>query len=67
MASCKDTPKKVDSTTTVAKTTIDSTKITENEAEKEQEKDAFELTEENAIDYFFNYEKKIWQFYRRII
>ncbi|MFV1451027.1 peptidylprolyl isomerase [Maribacter sp. HS] len=59
MASCKDTPKKVDSTTTVAKTTIDSTKITENEAEKEQEKDAFELTEENAIDYFFNYEKTL--------
>lgn len=58
-ASCKDTPKKADSTTSNATPTIDSTKITEKEVIKDAQEEAFELTEDNAIDFFFNYEKTL--------
>ncbi|MEP2237866.1 MAG: peptidylprolyl isomerase [Maribacter sp.] len=57
--SCKDTPKKVDDTTSKSTTTIDSTKITEKEVTKDEQEEAFELNEDNAIDFFFNYEKTL--------
>ncbi|WP_300023403.1 peptidylprolyl isomerase [uncultured Maribacter sp.] len=58
-ASCKDTPKKADSTTSNATPTIDSTKITEKGGIKDAQEEAFELTEDNAIDFFYNYEKTL--------
>ena len=58
-ASCKDTPKKVDNTTSKSPTALDSTKITEKEVIIEEQEEAFELTEDNAIDFFFNYEKTL--------
>lgn len=59
LASCKDTSKKVDTTTSKQQTKIDSTKITEKEIVKDEQDEAFELTEDNAIDFFFNYEKTL--------
>ncbi|WP_396633814.1 peptidylprolyl isomerase [Maribacter sp. R86514] len=57
--SCKDTPKKIDNTTSKSSTALDSTKITEKEVIIEKQEEAFELTEDNAIDFFFNYEKTL--------
>tara|TARA_R110002051_G_scaffold5108_2_gene27354 strand:+ start:22064 stop:22780 length:717 start_codon:yes stop_codon:yes gene_type:complete len=57
-ASCKDTPKKSESITTVETPVEDSTNLIENTPEIVKE-DTFELTEENAIDFFFNYEKTL--------
>ena len=59
LTGCKDTSKKVDTTISTAKTTIDSTKITEKEIINDEQEKAFELTEDNAIDFFFNYEKTL--------
>ena len=59
LAGCKDTSKKVDTTTSTAQTIIDSTKITEKEIINDEQEEAFELTEDNAIDFFFNYEKTL--------
>lgn len=59
---CKDTSKKSESTTSAPTATIDST---QNEAntnllqEEEEEEEEFQLTEDNAIDFFFNYEKTL--------
>lgn len=55
---CKDTAKKPESTTIDPSETIDSIqeKPKKNSKPTEQE---FELTEENAIDFFFNYEKTL--------
>ncbi|WP_405396013.1 peptidylprolyl isomerase [Maribacter sp. Asnod2-G09] len=58
-AGCKDTSKKVDTTTSTPQTIIDSTKITEKEIINDEQEEAFELTEDNAIDFFFNYEKTL--------
>ena len=58
-AGCKDTSKKVDRTTSTAQTIIDSTRITEKEIINDEQEEAFELTEDNAIDFFFNYEKTL--------
>ena len=56
--SCKDTAKKVESTISEPAETIDSTQIDSiSMVEKEEEK--FELTDENAIDFFFKYEKNL--------
>ena len=60
-ASCAESPKKdkdkveenITNTDTVPKVTIDATKI------EEEEEEAFKLTEENAIDFFFDYSKKL--------
>lgn len=59
LANCKDTSKKVVDTTTTAEVTIDSTKITENKEGEDKLEEAFELDEDNAIDFFFNYEKTL--------
>ncbi|HDZ03586.1 hypothetical protein LCGC14_0127680 [marine sediment metagenome] len=59
LASCKDTSKKVVDTTTTAEVTIDSTKITKNKEGEDKLEEAFELDEDNAIDFFFNYEKTL--------
>jgi cyclophilin family peptidyl-prolyl cis-trans isomerase len=54
---CKDTSNKSISTTSVPTATIDST---QNEADSSLEKEEiFQLTEDNAIDFFFNYEKTL--------
>ncbi|SFR91283.1 peptidylprolyl isomerase [Maribacter stanieri] len=59
LTSCKDTSKKVDDTTTTVEVVIDSTKITENKVGDEKQEETFELNEDNAIDFFFNYEKTL--------
>jgi cyclophilin family peptidyl-prolyl cis-trans isomerase len=57
--SCKDTSKKSENTTSEPTVSIDSTDL-ETAVEKEpQEEEKFELTEENAIDFLFNYEKTL--------
>ncbi|SIR02355.1 peptidylprolyl isomerase [Maribacter ulvicola] len=58
-ASCKDTAKKVDGTTSKQRTITDTIKNTEKEVLKDEQEKAFELTEDNAIDFFFNYEKTL--------
>lgn len=58
--SCGESPKKekdkvqenIANTDTVPEVTVDSTEI-------EEEEEAFKLTEENAIDFFFDYSKKL--------
>ncbi|MGO4919728.1 peptidylprolyl isomerase [Maribacter spongiicola] len=59
VASCKDTSKKVDSATTEPEAVLDSIKITENEIIEDPKEEAFVLDEENAIEFFFNYEKTL--------
>ncbi|VXB04947.1 peptidylprolyl isomerase [Maribacter litoralis] len=59
LASCKDTSKKVDSTTTEKESKPDSTKIKEKKVVENEEEENFELSEDNAIDFFFNYEKTL--------
>ncbi len=59
MASCKDTSKKVDSTTTEKESKPDSTKIKKKKVVENEEEENFELDEDNAIDFFFNYEKTL--------
>ncbi|MDP5061213.1 MAG: peptidylprolyl isomerase [Maribacter sp.] len=59
VASCKDTSKKVDSATTEPEAVLDSIKITENEVIEDPKEEAFVLDEENAIEFFFNYEKTL--------
>lgn len=57
--SCKDTSKKSESTTPQSLETVDSIQ-TNVAAEKEKPaEEKFELTEDNAIDFFFNYEKNL--------
>lgn len=61
LVSCGESPKKekdkvqenIANTDTVPKTELDSTAI------EEEEEEPFKLTEENAIDFFFNYQKKL--------
>lgn len=55
--SCKDTSKKPESTTSTA-AVIDSSQI-KKETIEEPEVEEFQLTEDNAIDFFFNYEKNL--------
>ena len=59
LASCKDTSKKVDSTTTEKESKPDSTKIKEKKVVENEEEENFKLDEDNAIDFFFNYEKTL--------
>lgn len=59
VASCKDTSKKVDSATTEPEAVLDSIKITENDVIEDTKEEAFVLDEENAIEFFFNYEKTL--------
>lgn len=56
--SCKDTSKKPENTTSITTATIDSTQI-EKDAITKPAQEKFELTEDNAIDFFFNYEKTL--------
>ncbi len=56
--SCKDTAKKVESPITNVDTPIDSTKI-KNDSIVTKEDEEFELTEENAIDFFYKYEQTL--------
>jgi cyclophilin family peptidyl-prolyl cis-trans isomerase len=58
-AGCKDTSKKPESTTSTPTVTIDSTKIIKMEVDEEPEEEVFELNEDNAIDFFYNYEKTL--------
>ena len=61
LASCGESPKKekdkvqenIANSDTVPKTELDSTAI------EEEEEEPFKLTEENAIDFFFNYSKQL--------
>ncbi|WP_419212179.1 peptidylprolyl isomerase [Maribacter sp. X9] len=55
--SCKDSSKKAESAISEPSETVDSTQVdTTSIVEKE---DKFELTDDNAIDFFFNYEKTL--------
>jgi cyclophilin family peptidyl-prolyl cis-trans isomerase len=62
IVSCGESPKKdkdkvgenIAKSDTVTKTQIDTTAI-----EEEEEEEPFQLTEENAIDFFFDYSKKL--------
>lgn len=56
---CKDNPKKSESKPNTEIIEIDSTKVEENGTKEKQEKDKFELTDENAIDFFFDYQKDL--------
>lgn len=59
LSGCKDTPKNPVTKNEGKATIVDSTKIVKEFNEKEKEKDTFQLTEENAIDFFFNYNKDL--------
>jgi cyclophilin family peptidyl-prolyl cis-trans isomerase len=56
---CKDTSKKAESTTSVPAVTIDSTQNEANSTSQQEDEEKFQLTEDNAIDFFFNYEKTL--------
>ncbi|MBQ4914491.1 peptidylprolyl isomerase [Maribacter sp. MMG018] len=53
---CKDNPKKPETPSNTATKEKDSTIIVEEEKPKEEE---FKLTEDNAIDFFFDYQKDL--------
>jgi len=55
---CKDTSNKPENTTTTSTVIIDSTQ-NETITNADPEEKEFELTEDNAIDFFFNYEKTL--------
>ena len=57
--SCKDSSKKSESKTTEPTVTVDSTEVETKSEKEQQEEENFELTEDNAIDFFFNYEKTL--------
>jgi len=59
LTKCKDTSKKADNATSEIQAIIDSTKNIENDVIENEKKVAFELNEDNAIDFFFNYEKTL--------
>lgn len=56
---CKDSPKKSESDAKQPVTTIDSVKRKEEKLVSEIQKDTFKLTEENAIDFFFEYQQNL--------
>jgi cyclophilin family peptidyl-prolyl cis-trans isomerase len=56
---CKDTSNKSESTTSVPTATIDSTQIEASTSLEQEKEEKFQLTEDNAIDFFFNYEKTL--------
>ncbi|MDO1511760.1 peptidylprolyl isomerase [Maribacter confluentis] len=56
--SCKDTAKKPESPIINTETRIDSTKIKSDSLAK-QEEESFELTEDNAIDFFYEYQQDL--------
>ncbi len=56
---CKDNPKKSETKPNTEIKEIDSIEVAENETNDEQEKDEFVLTEDNAIDFFFDYQKDL--------
>ena len=58
-AGCKDTSKRSENATSVPTANIDSTKIIKNTVEETPKEEVFKLTEDNAIDFLFNYEKNL--------
>ena len=58
LASCGEAPKEQPKSN-VAKTAKDTTKIDSSQVKKEIEPEEFVLTEENAIDFFFEYQKDL--------
>ncbi|WP_339656950.1 peptidylprolyl isomerase [uncultured Maribacter sp.] len=56
---CKDTSKKSESVTFVPTATIDSTQLETVSLSEQENEEKFQLTEDNAIDFFFNYEKTL--------
>ncbi|MDC6389997.1 peptidylprolyl isomerase [Maribacter sp. PR1] len=56
---CKDNPKKSETKPNKEIKEIDSIEVAEKETNDEQEKDEFVLTEDNAIDFFFDYQKDL--------
>ena len=60
MASCGDNPKEKPATTAKKETDKDSVKIDSAKQKKKQEKEEkFVLTEDNAVDFFFDYQKDL--------
>ncbi|MDC6406732.1 MULTISPECIES: peptidylprolyl isomerase [Maribacter] len=55
---CKDTPQKPETPSKKEIKDVDSSEVVTQETEKADE-DTFELTEENAIDFFFDYQKDL--------
>lgn len=58
IAGCKDNSNKSKKSTTPVPKVIDTVKTVVSETEKEEEEE-FRLTEENAIDFFFNYQQDL--------
>ncbi len=57
---CKDSPKNIKTTETVAPTATESVqKEVENTEEEAETEEVFKLTEENAIDFFFEYQQDL--------
>tara|TARA_R110000744_G_scaffold10062_7_gene31669 strand:- start:1192 stop:1911 length:720 start_codon:yes stop_codon:yes gene_type:complete len=56
---CKDTSNKSESTTSAPTITIDSTQNEADSSLEQEKEEIFKLTEDNAIDFFFNYEKTL--------
>lgn len=56
---CKDTPKAAENLATPSQTVKDSSISQAPEQEEINQDEAFELTEDNAIDFFFNYQKNL--------
>lgn len=57
---CKDSPKNTKTTETVAPTATDSVqKEVENTKDEAETEEVFKLTEENAIDFFFEYQQDL--------
>ena len=57
ISGCKDNPNKSETTKAVVVKKVDTTNITKIETEPEEKE--FRLSEENAIDFFFDYEKTL--------
>ncbi|MFD0797068.1 peptidylprolyl isomerase [Maribacter chungangensis] len=56
---CKDSPKNTKVTETVVTTAADTTVVQENTKINPEPEEAFKLTEDNAIDFFFNYQQDL--------
>jgi cyclophilin family peptidyl-prolyl cis-trans isomerase len=60
LTGCKDSPKNIKAEKTAVSTAIDTTNTKTETIENEEEKEeAFKLTEENAIDFFFEYQQDL--------
>ncbi len=60
LLSCKDSPKNTKATETIVSTTTDTVPTEAEESENESEtEEVFKLTEDNAIDFFYEYQQDL--------